>query len=199
MRVRPCLIAFLLVSLLGCGGASTEPDHQSEWRAVLRHKQAAASPVATPSTKQAYADALSAFVRRHPEHGRAREVYRLVQLEFADDLLAVGRYQDAIRFYRAVLVSDPRNNRAQRGLSTSVDRLAVSLEKLDMIDVGMTERQVSHLLGKPIPGWVVKRERSGAEVQAWYYRTTKGGLAGVYLRDGRVFAAEAQSQARLAR
>lgn len=144
-----------------------------------------------------YADALSSFVRRHPGHSRAREVYERVQLEFANDLAKLGRYQDAIRFYRAVLTSDPKNEDAKRGLGVALDRLAVTREKLLTIEVGMSQKAVARILGQPIPGWTVTHDRSAATIEAWYYRTTDGGVAAVYFREGTVFAAEEKSQARV--
>lgn len=186
------------IALLRCSGEAAQSDHQAEWRDVLRHKKAAVSPQATPQARQVYADALSSFIHRHPGHSRARLVYDRVQLEFADDLSALGRYQDAIRFYRAVLASEPQNDAARRGLVAAVDRLAVTREKLLTIEVGMSKRQVSSALGKPIPGWTLTKPRPTATIDAWYYRTHDGGVAAIYFRDGRVFAAEEKSQARVA-
>ncbi len=195
--MRRHIILFVAVFvLLRCGATPDQPGHQSEWRDVLRHKKVA-STQPTPRARQVYADALSSFVRRHPGHSRAREVYDRIQLEFANDLSALGRYQDAIRFYRAVLVSDPRNDSARRGLDVALDRLAVTHEKLVGIEVGMSQKDVAHILGKPIPGWTVKTDRPSATNEAWYYRTTDGGVAAIYFREGRVFAAEEKSQARV--
>lgn len=176
-----------------------QPDHQAEWRAVLEQKKAAVSREASTREKQAYADALSAFVKKHPQHSRAREVYHSIQLEFADDLAALGRYRQAVRFYRAVLTHDARNERARKGLAVALDHLAVTREKLLRLEKGMSHRQVASLLGKPVPGWTVKRRRREATMEAWYYRTTRGGVAGVYFRDGRVFAAEESSDAKTSR
>jgi tetratricopeptide (TPR) repeat protein len=197
--VRRLLVpSIALLALLRCNTAPDQPDHQSEWRDVLRHKKAAATAQANPHARQQYADALSAFVRRHPGHSRAHEVYERIQLEFADDLAELGRYQDAIRFYRAVLASDPKNDDARRGLTESVEKLAVTHEKLLRVEVGMSQKDVARLLGKPIPGWTVKNVRPSAQIEAWYYRTTRGGVAAIYFRDGEVFAAEETSQARVA-
>lgn len=187
----------LLVS--GCREAADQPDHQAEWRDVLRHKEAAASPTASPAQKQVYADSVRAFVQKHPNHGRAREVWSRMQLEFADDLAAMGRYQDSIRFYRAVLAHDGTNDEARRGLSLAMSRLAVSHQQLLQIEKGMSPREVSRLVGKPVPGWSARMKRRDATIEAWYYRTVAGGVAAVYFRDGRVFAAEEQSDARMAR
>jgi hypothetical protein len=195
MRRLAVLIAFAAAAC-GAGGDS---DNSHEWRNVLRHKNAAAAPDATPEAKQAYADSLGAFVQKHPSHGRAREVYRRIQIDFARELASLGRYQDAVRFYRAVLLHDPANRDAQRGLADAVAHLAVSRDKLLQLEKGMSQRQVAHVLGKPIPGWTARTKRREATLEAWYYRTTEGGVAGVYFRDGEVIAAEENSHAKLAR
>jgi len=46
-------------------------------------------------------------------------------------------------------------------------------------------------------GRVVRRPE--ATFDAWYYRTTSGGVAAVYFRDGIVFAAEESSHVRISR
>ena len=166
---------------------------------MLRHKKAAVAPDAGPEQKQAYADSVRAFVERHPDHGRAREVWQRLQLEFADDLAAMGRHQDSIRFYRAVLTHDPSNAHASRGLATAVERLAVSRDKLLALEKGMSHREVAAILGKPMPGWSAKNKRPEATFEAWYYRTSGGGVAGVYFRDGKVFGAEETSHEKLGR
>ena len=202
MRLNPLPALFLIV-FAGCTdrltGSNDQPDHQAEWRDVLQHKRAAVAPGAKPEQKQVYADSVRAFVEKHPDHGRAREVWQRLQLEFADDLASLGRHQDAIRFYRAVLQHDPANEHASRGLATAVERLAVSREKLLALEKGMSHREVAAILGKPMPGWSAKNKRAEATIEAWYYRTRGGGVAGVYFRDGRVFAAEETSNAKLGR
>ena len=190
-----------LLALLGvsCADRPAQPDHQSEWHAVLKHKNAAAAPGATSDQKQVYADSVRAFVEKHPDHGRAREVWQRMQIEFAADLASMGRYQDAIRFYRAVLAHDAMNEPARRGLAEALARLAVTRDKLLALEKGMSHREVTSILGKPIPGWTARNERPGAEVEAWYYRMRDGGLAAVYFRNGKVFAAEETSNAQLGR
>jgi hypothetical protein len=198
--MRPSALPTLLLIVFGaCANDSAQQDHQAEWRGVLRHKPAAVAPGAKPEHKQVYADSVRAFVQKHPDHGRAREVWQRLQLEFANDLAAMGRHQDAIRFYRAVLEHDPANEIASRGLATAVERLAVSREKLLALEKGMSQRQVAAILGKPMPGWSAKNERPEATFEAWYYRTRGGAIAGVYFRDGKVFAAEEHSNAKLGR
>jgi tetratricopeptide (TPR) repeat protein len=198
MRVFAVVSGVFLLFASGCAG-DAQPDHQAEWRSVLQHKPAATASDATPVHKQVYADSVRAFVQKHPNHGRAREVWERLQLGFADDLAALGRYQDAIRYYRGVLADHPDNERARRGLALAADRLAVTREKLLGLEKGMSQRQVVSVLGRPMPGWLAENRRPEATFEAWYYRTTSGGVAAVYFRDGKVFGAEESSQARLGR
>jgi hypothetical protein len=192
---RPIPVLVLLFLVMACAEEAPQPDHQTEWRDVLQQKKKAVAAEASTMHKQAYADSLASFVRRHPHHSRAREVYHHIQLEFADELVSLGRHQDAIRFYRSVLAHDETNTAAQRGLTEAAGRLAITIDKLEQLEKGMSHRDVAALLGKPIPGWTVKRRHRGIAVEAWYYRTTAGGIAGIYFRDGEVFAAEANSEA----
>jgi hypothetical protein len=83
-------------------------------------------------------------------------------------------------------------------MRVSLDHLAVSREKLLALEKGMTPHEVSNVLGKPIPGWTVKRQRRDAVLESWYYRKTDGAVAGVYFRDGKLFAAEENSSAKIA-
>jgi hypothetical protein len=199
MRFATVPATLLLLFAVACADRGVQPDHQTEWQDVLRHKKAAVAADARPEQKQVYADSLRAFVQKHPDHGRAREVWQRLQLEFADDLAAMGRYQDSIRFYRAVLSHDPTNAYASQALAGAVERLAVTREKLLTLEKGMSHREVVSILGKPMPGWSAKHKRPEAMFEAWYYRTRGGGVAGVYFRDGKVFAAEETSHAKLGR
>lgn len=191
---RSALLLLLLASF--CGG-NDATDNSAEWRHVLSRKKDAVSAQATPHQKQLYADSVAAFLARHPAHPRAREVYRRVQLDFAKELAALGRQQDAIRFYRAVLTDDPHNAEALQGLAQAIDRLTVTHKKLLALEKGMSKRDVARLLGDPIPGWTARTERPDCVMEAWYYRTTDHGVAGVYFRDGSVIGAEENSHARL--
>lgn len=190
------LLIVLTLIVASCGGKDAT-DNSGDWIRVLSHKKAAVAPNATPGQKQAYADSLAAFRSRYPMHSRAREVYRRVQLDFANELSTFGRYQDAIRFYRAVLTDDPRNTEALQGLNVALDRLTVSHQKLLMLEKGMSQHEVARILGKPIPGWTAQTRRPDCTIEAWYYRTTDRGVAGVYFRDGTLFAAEENSHSKL--
>lgn len=179
----------------GCRGREVQPDHQAEWRDVLKQKPAAVAPDAPVEQKQVYADSVRAFVQKHPNHGRAREVWERMQLEFADELAERGRYQDAIRIYRSVLANHPVNEHARRGLALAADRMVVTRAKLLTIEKGMSHRQVASILGRPVPGWTIENRRRDATIEAWYYPTRDGGVAAVYFRRGKVFAAEEASNA----
>jgi tetratricopeptide (TPR) repeat protein len=190
------ILACSLFLIAACN-ADNAIDNAPDWLHVLHHKKAAVAPSATAREKQVYADSLAAFVRKYPAHPRARQVYQSVQLEFARELASLGRYQDAIRFYRAVLSSDPTNAAALHGVSDAFEHLAISRQKLLTLQKGMSERDVAGLLGNPIPGWTDRTERRDSTVESWYYRTTEGGVAGVYFRDGELFAAEENSHTKL--
>lgn len=195
LRVRRiALVAVLLAA--SCSSDQTDP--QGDWLHVLSRKKAAVASNATPVVRQMYADSLRAFVVKHPTHSRAREVYQLVQLEFARELAKHGRYSDAISFYRAILTQDPGNREASKELADAAERMAVSRQKLLALEKGMSESEVTRLLGKPMPGWKVRNTHRDTVLESWYYRTTDGGLAGVYFRDGELLAAEEKSEAKLA-
>jgi len=189
-------LVFGLFALVACSG-SNSPDNAPEWLHVLNRKKAAVAPNATARERQTYADSVAAFTKKYPAHGRAREVYQRIQLEFARELASLGRYQDSIRFYRAVLNSDPTNASALRGVADAFDHLAISRPKLLALEKGMSQREVAHVLGAPIPGWTVHTDRRDSVIDSWYYRTTEGGVAGVYFRDGQLFAAEENSHTKI--
>ncbi|MGZ4808757.1 MAG: hypothetical protein ACXV7D_05450 [Thermoanaerobaculia bacterium] len=188
----------LLAVIVAISCSSDEMDPQRDWLHVLSRKKAAVAADATPRARQVYADSLRAFVMKHPSHSRAREVYRLVQLEFARELASHGRYSDAISLYRSILTEDPGNEAASNEMAAAAERMAVSRLKLLALEKGMSQSDVLHLLGKPMPGWKVKNRHRDAVLESWYYRTTDGGLAGVYFRDGELLAAEEKSEAKLA-
>lgn len=189
-------LALGLFALVACSG-SESPDNAPEWLRVLSRKKAAMAPNATARDRQLYADSVAAFTKKYPAHGRAHEVYQRIQLEFARELASLGRYQDSIRFYRAVLNSDPTNAAALRGVADALDHLAISRPKLLALQKGMSQREVAHVLGAPIPGWTVHTHRRDSVIDSWYYRTTEGGVAGIYFRDGELFAAEESSHTKI--
>lgn len=189
------LILAMAVTATRCGQEATR-SAVDDWRQVLSQKKASILS-GNLSDKQVYADSVAAFVHVHPTHGRAREVYRRIQLEFARDLSSIGRYQDAIRVYRNVLGHDSSDSEARTGLFTAIDHLSVSHEKLLRLELGMTEKQVETILGKPVPGWTATVRQGDGVTQAWYYRRRDGGVASVHFNDGKLFAADDRSEDRL--
>ena len=174
-----------MLALFGAAcGANNAPDHVSEWLRVLNRKKAAAAPNSTQFKKQMYADSLAAFVARNPEHSRARR---------QSHSTATDSYRPARPDPEVGAVFEE----ALRGLAASLDRLTVSRQKLLALEKGMSQRDVAHLLGKPIPGWTARTKRPDCTIEAWYYRTKDRGVAGVYFRDGTLFAAEENSHAKL--
>src|ERR1051325_10416863 len=153
------LLIVLALVLTACAADDPADAGRSDWLHVLHRKKAAAAPQASAQAKQVYADSLAAFVKKHPNHSRAREVYQRIQLDFARELASLGRYQDAIRFYRAVLNNDPQQSDALNGMRDAVEHLAVSRQKLLALEKGMSQHEVAKILGKPIPGWIVRTER----------------------------------------
>jgi hypothetical protein len=199
LRVRfPLAATALLLLATACGDSPQTTANESEWLRVLHVKKAAVAQNASPVARQVYADSLAAFVQQHPQHSRAREVYQHIQLDFANELVAIGRYQDSVRFYRSILANDPHNQRALDGMKLAIDRLSISHQRLTTLQRGMTQHEVAKLLGKPIPGWTAKSRRRDATLESWYYRRQDGGIAAIHFRDGKVFAAEENSEAKIA-
>jgi hypothetical protein len=193
---KTLFILALAVATVRCGQQPVR-SAADDWREVLSQKKTAIQ-TGDLTDRQLYADSVASFIHIHPTHGRAREVYRRIQLEFARDLTSVGRYQDAIRVYRNVLGHDSSDAEARRGLMVAIDHLSVSHEKLSRLQLGMTGKQVEAILGKPIPGWTSTVRQGDDMTEAWYYRRRDGGVASVHFNDGKLFAADERSEARLA-
>jgi len=180
---------FLLL-IASCLDVSEDPS--LEWNAVLaqkRHLQRA-SAERSIAAKQRYVDALRRFVTRHPDHLRAREVYRVEQLEYAAALLEAGRYDEAIVVAENVMDRDGASARATRIRSDAISRRSVASDKLAKLKKGMSESDVVKILGAPRPGWKRELRRQGATVDAWYYLREDGRTVGVFFRNGRLFSAD---------
>src|SRR5688500_12620634 len=126
----------MLLAFAACGDETAKnspPSVAVDWLCVLAENmdavKAAESDVAV---KQRYADALLAFIRKYPEHARAREVYDDLQLSFARELSARGDYSSALRYYDDLLsrrsASDIAAERAEVRSRQSVD--PAEIEKL---------------------------------------------------------------------
>ncbi|HXI13323.1 MAG TPA: hypothetical protein VNM92_11885 [Thermoanaerobaculia bacterium] len=197
VRQRRHLPSLLILFLLISCRREVQDDSLTDWLHVLKQKKAAPLASGPSAGRQAYAKSLHNFVVKHPTHGRGRHVYEDFQMQFARDLVSMGRGRDAVRFYRSVLQRNPANRQAREELTTTIDRLSVSTDKLESLTKGMTQREVAERLGKPLPGWtrsVVKRSK---RAESWYYPREGRGVAGVHFYDGRLLTAELDSEERL--
>lgn len=178
--------------MTACGPAGLEDDVHGEWRAVLELKKEAdnAPEADRAAARQAWAAALLEFTNRYPEHGRARQVYKELELDFARLLARRGRYEEAIRYYQAVLQDDPGHEVARAELDLAERRRFVTADAVAALRRGMSKDDVSERIGVPAPGWSRRLERDGTTIDSWYYPRSDGGVAGVFFRNGELFAAE---------
>lgn len=199
--LRP-LVASLLLALalsIPCS-CSNEPDRElADWRIVLARKKAIAryEEANALQARQAYVDALRDFCRRYPDHPRAREVYRDVELEFARELFARGDYQQAARFFESVLLDDPANHHVREELAQARRLRFLTPASLEKLRQGMRQQEVARLLGRPLPGWERTLRKGNKTVVSWYYRRADGGVGGLFFVDGKLFAAEYDKPVRL--
>lgn len=191
-------LAAFLAAAACVPGAGGDPV-AAEWREVLATKKEWQRAPATGrlAAHQAYVDALTAFVRRHPEHPRARAVYEETELEFARELARRGLYDQAALYYRSVLRTNPDHADARAELRVAERKRFVTPEALSALRVGMAPDEVREVLGQPLPGWSRSMRRGDSAIDSWYYRRRDGGVAGVYFRNGRLFAAECGAPVRL--
>lgn len=186
------LLSTLVLAPLACSRPAPDGDAQIRWRAILDLKRQLATPrrPGAPDARQQYADALAAFIKRYPEHGRAAEVYEKLELEFAKQLVDQGRFEEGIHHYRAILALNPGCREAGLGLADAADRMTVSRDELAAVTKGMTHADVARLLGRPRENWSETIRKAGGDTECWYYRGADGGLASVFLARGRVFATD---------
>jgi hypothetical protein len=187
------VVSILLLSR--CSPAAEEDDlQQQHWLAVLRLKRSAGSVSRSAGiyTRQLYADALAQFVTRFPTHGRARVVYRSVELEFARQLCALGRYREAVPYYRHLIDTAPSSASVElrSELETALQRESVTAEKISTIKLRMSEDDVTAILGRPHPEWVKRVEKGSRRTECWYYPARGGGVAAVFFSGGRVYATD---------
>jgi tetratricopeptide (TPR) repeat protein len=186
------ILLFLAGPMTACGPTGFEDAVHREWRAVLELKKEAqnAPEAKRAAARQAWAMALSEFADRHPEHARARHAYKELELDFARLLASRGRYEEAIRYYQTVLQADPGHEAARAELELAERRQFVTADAVAALRRGMTREDVSERIGIPAPGWSRRLERDGTTIDSWYYPRSDGGVAGVFFRNGELFAAE---------
>lgn len=198
-KITHLLLLAGFLAIAGCArGAGGDPV-ASEWREVLAAKKEwqRSEPAGRLRAHQAYVEELTAFVRRHPDHPRARAVYEATELEFARELSRRGMYDRAAVYYRSVLRNNPDHAEARAELRIAERRRFVTPETLAALTVGMSPDEVRESLGPPLPGWSRSLRRGESVIDSWYYRRSDGGAAGVYFRNGRLFAAECGRPVRL--
>lgn len=178
--------------MTACGPAGFEDQIHREWRAVLElKKKAESAPEAERAiARQAWAAALFEFANRYPEHARAHDAYKELELDFARLMASRGRYEEAIRYYQAVLQEDAGHEQARAELALAERRRFVTADAVAALRRGMSKDDVSERIGVPAPGWSRRLERDGTTIDSWYYPRSDGGVAGVFFRNGALFAAE---------
>ena len=191
------LIAPLL--LAGCREIPFDEQAHREWRHVLEVKRAAldAPQERRLEAKQAYVAALTDFLRAHPDYERADAAYEAVELEYARLLASRGRYDDAVVYYRSVVESNPAHEEARAELEELERKRFVTIESFGLLRRGMSQAEVEERLGRPMPGWSRSLVRDSIVTESWYYRRRDGGVAGVFFRNGELFAAELDGPVRL--
>lgn len=184
----------------GCSPGALDDPVASEWRGVLTAKKEwrEAPREERVRAHQAYIDQLTTFVRRHPDHARARQVYEEVELEFARQLAQRGEYDRATEYYRSALRTNPRLAEARSELALAEQRRFVTPEALATLRAGMSPEEVRERLGHPLPGWSRSMRRGDSVIDSWYYRRRDGGVAAVFFQNRRLFAAEFDGPIRLA-
>ncbi|HSN69281.1 MAG TPA: hypothetical protein VLV48_08555 [Thermoanaerobaculia bacterium] len=182
--------AFLAMS--GCSPGALDDPVAAEWRSVMAAKKEWRQAPGGERLRahQAYIDRLAAFVRSHPDHARARAVYEEAELEFARLLASRGEYDRAIEYYASALRSNPGLEEARSELRAAEARRFVTQQALAGLRAGMSRAEVLERLGHPLPGWSRSMRRGDSVVDSWYYRRPDGGVAGVFFKNGRLFAAE---------
>lgn len=198
-KITHLLLLAVLLAGAGCAPGTLDDPVAAAWREVLSAKKEwqRAAPEGRLAAQQAYVDLLTAFVRRHPEHPRARVVYEEAELEFARQLALRGEYDRAAVYYRSVLRTNPLRDEARAELRIAEGRRFVTPETLAALRIGMSPDEVRESLGAPLPGWSRSMRRGETVIDSWYYRRQGGGVAGVFFRNGRLFAAECGQPVRL--
>ena len=177
---------------------SSTDQVQKQWLHVLELKRNWSEAVqrkdpSALSRKQMWADALAQFTAAYPDHERAARAHEDATIEYAGELYGKGRYAEAADLYRAVLAHNSTRADARAALELALTRLSVSRPAFDKIKKGMTADEVRGLIGAPPEHWTRTMKSGGEPVEAWFYRRSGSGVAGVYFSRGKVFKTEFQS------
>ena len=193
------LFSLLIPALFGCRDAVVDEPVQREWRSVLqaRKQMRDSDGPSREVARQVYVASLSQFRARFPDHERANLAYQEMELEYARHLAGQGRYEDAIPYYQSVLAQMPDSEEVRAELLEAERKRFVSADDLADLRRGMSASEVAERLGHPQPGWSRRLVRGDAVTDSWYYRRRDGGIAGVFFRNGSLFAAELDAPVRL--
>lgn len=189
--LRNLFLILMLVALTSCadGRAKSAPAASDEWRSVLATKKAAIVSDDL-ALRQRYADQLLGFIRRHPDHARAREVYDDLELSFARELAARGEYAASLRYYDDILERRPDAADIAAERAEVKSRTSVDTAELARLERGMTTREVEQLLGRPPRGWQRTAQKERTRYESWFYRTGSGEVIAIHFDSGRVFAVD---------
>ncbi|MEO8216621.1 MAG: hypothetical protein ABI718_06020 [Acidobacteriota bacterium] len=200
MRKPVLLLMILLPATLWALFQRPSPSDevQQQWLHVLSLKRnwVDASRRQDPSAvshRQLWADALTEFTKAYPEHERAAKAKEDLTVEFAQELYRQGRYSEAAGLYRSVLDRNGGRNDVRDALDRALSRMSVSKPDFDRVRQGMSPENVQTLIGLPADGWKKTMGSGDDTVEAWFYRRSGGGLAGVYFSHGKVFRTEFES------
>lgn len=188
MSLRYPVLVLAALSVLSCGRTDSDsaPSVSDEWRHVLAVKKKVVA--GDPVTRQAYIAEVHDFVRRHPDHRRAREVWEELEIEYAYALSGSGRGAEAVQRLERLLAGSPiHRKRLQDTHDEIADKVRVTPEELQSITRGMTQARVREILGPPRRGW---SRRTPPSSESWFYRVDSGRTGAIHFHKGRVLSTE---------
>ncbi len=184
--IAPFPVLLLSISVLCC----TRSDSARGWREINAMKLAidgAASPGQRYAFRQHYADALTQFVEANPDHHAAKRAYAEACLGLARELVAIGRIEESLPYFHHSIAHAP-SAEARAELKHAMEHRRIDHDELGTATLGMSSDEVKRRLGTPRPGWRKQAGTSGGE--SWYYTAESGGLATVFLVDGKVVSTD---------
>jgi len=182
----PVVILVLLLAS-GCGDDATP---KIRWKDV---EAARTNHVANPdslSARQAYVDALAAYLEQHPGDDKATALYLEEEVSYARSLTDKGRFASAVPYYEDALARSPHDKALEAELEEVRGKIAVARERFAQLSKGMSREEVRDLVGSPRPGWSHTIQKAGHTYETWYYKRTDGGVASVSFVDDTILLAE---------
>ncbi|MDX1584233.1 MAG: tetratricopeptide repeat protein [Thermoanaerobaculia bacterium] len=183
-RLTVAITLALLVP--ACGGDRTR---EARWQEVerLESRYDESGPELRMERKQRWADGVRTFLEEWPDDPRAVDTWNRLQLDYAEQLEANGRFDRAELHLRDLANRNPENQRATEALARIERRLSLTIRDFETIEEGMSRKEVLGWFGPPRPGW--ERTEVGPEgiTESWFYEDSEGRIRGVHFHDGRVF------------